>query len=180
MLWMYIFIWLTLLSLSNLITSQAIHTLYYSIKEKRIMFPWKKILSIISTSVIFIFILAIYTIILVPLQKYAILRIIVLCIFILMILAGLIIPFIPYILDYIWLNKHHCAKKMTREQFCNNIEKLRTKKYKNKYFDILIQNKVILTGEWPDKCQPKLKNDELIYKLSKLDCANIANLYDRT
>ena len=67
-------------------------------------------------------------------------------------------------------------KSLNRTDFVMNLEKHSTPRWRREYVDSLIQSKVQLTGDWPSGKRPQFDDDELVYKLMKLDCADISDL----
>ena len=62
---------------------------------------------------------------------------------------------------------------MSRERVDKNVKTLKLTKFRRMYIEELLQQKVQLTGEWPDNVRPKYNDDRLELILAKLDCLTL-------
>ena len=86
-------------------------------------------------------------------------------------LAGYLIVYGYQVLhDYYWIRNQIEVKRITRECLDINLKALYLQKYKKAYIESLIQQKVQLSGQWPDNRRPNYKDDEIELYLAKLDC----------
>lgn len=91
-------------------------------------------------------------------------------------LKYLVLTPVRFIRDGFWVRNLPKLDKLNRADLANHLLKHKTKRYRRAYVDHLIQNKVRLEGMWPDQIRPRFEDDELTYKLMKLDCAYMGNL----
>ena len=82
-----------------------------------------------------------------------------------------------FIKDLLWIRKKVNVRSITRSQIYNNLQTLHFRKFKLNYIEQLLQQKVTLTGEWPNGTRPKHNDDRLEMLLAKLDCLTLGS-YD--
>ena len=83
---------------------------------------------------------------------------------------------VAYWLDWQWARHLPEVNTLSRMDLEEVLMRHPTIRWQNVYVDHLLQNKVKLTGQWPSGYCPRSKNDELDYKLMKLDCADMDDL----
>ena len=81
-----------------------------------------------------------------------------------------------FCVDWIWFRGLPNVESLSRSDLVMNLEKHTTPRWRREYVDSLIQNKVQLTDDWPSGKRPQFDDDELVYKLMKLDCADLSDL----
>lgn len=75
--------------------------------------------------------------------------------------------------DWYWIKHQTITKSMTRERVDQNLTGLNFDMCRRAYIEMLLQEKVELTGQWPDGRRKKYHNDRLEFSLAKLDCATL-------
>lgn len=91
-------------------------------------------------------------------------------------LMDIVLTPVRFIRDGLWVRNLPKLDKLNRADLADHLMKHKTKRYRRAYVDHLVQNKVRLMGMWPDQVRPRFGDDELTYKLMKLDCAYMDNL----
>ena len=91
-------------------------------------------------------------------------------------LMDIVLTPVRFIRDGLWVRNLPKLDKLNRADLADHLIKHKTKRYRRAYVDHLVQNKVRLMGMWPDQVRPRFGDDELTYKLMKLDCAYMDNL----
>lgn len=77
---------------------------------------------------------------------------------------------VHYLRDWNWMRKRISLKSIARESLVQNLNMLHFSKFKQAYIEELIQQKVQLTGQWPNDTRPYYHDDNLDMVLAKLDC----------
>lgn len=80
---------------------------------------------------------------------------------------------IRYIKDKHWINKQPSIQHLSRKKLAENLKILSCIKSRQKYIDLLLQQKTELTGAWDNNKRPRYGNDRLDYSLTRLDCAKL-------
>lgn len=78
--------------------------------------------------------------------------------------------------DRNWVKNLPEVNTLSRAVLDETLRQHPTKQWQRVYMDYLLQNKVKLIDQWPSGMCPRLNDDELDYKLMKLDCAAMDNL----
>ncbi len=68
------------------------------------------------------------------------------------------------------MRKRVSIKSISRETLDQNLKILHFSKFRQTYIEELIQQKVQLTGQWPNDTRPHFGDDNLEMVLAKLDC----------
>ena len=88
-------------------------------------------------------------------------------------LEELALPMVRYFTDWMWIRALPDIESLSRPVLMENLKQHTTPRWRRAYVESLLQNKVKLTDNWPDKTRPQYNDDELNYNLMKLDCADM-------
>lgn len=164
----------------NIILSFTLYTLILIriIHNRKRLFKWKKIWELLKKKFLFVLVyVAMITILPILLYRLKIITTILGCIFIFIIMIYVVIKGITLIVhffqDKLWLRRHLILNTMARENLEQNLKKLHFQRYKRIYVESLLQNRVSLTGQWPNGARPQFTNNRLELNLAKLDCISL-------
>lgn len=89
-----------------------------------------------------------------------------------MVSIAAIVYCIIFLHDWNWIRKQTKLMSLSRESVDKNVKTLKLSKFRCMYIEGLLQQKVQLTGEWPDNVRPKY-DDRIDLILAKLDCLTL-------
>lgn len=166
-----VFVYLIILALGMTL---LIHDIYGLIKQKSLKKWWKREWAqFVNFFLVYIFLVSI----ILALERFTMIinTILVVCILIVTILLLYIGIYylVCYVQDRCWIKKQPALRSMAREKLTHNMEQLHLKICKRRYVEGLLQNKVELTGQWPENVRPKYEDDKLELILAKLDCIKL-------
>ncbi len=157
--------------LSSFLLIILIHECLYIFKQKELKKLWNKQNILVTLSSIIIIFLV---------YRSAFLLKVVLVIFAIIVLVALVMIGIIAIMsctlflhDWKWIRKQTKLRTLSRERVDKNVKTLKLTKFRRMYIEELLQQKVQLTGEWPDNVRPKYNDDRLELILAKLDCLTL-------
>lgn len=171
------FIWNIILSflLCVFIIIQIIH-------NRKRLFDWKKIRRLLNGKILVVFVICAGCIMLAIalfffLHKFIIITFVLASIYLGALMIYVVINGVMlmkhFFQDKLWLRRQLILHTMTRENLAQNLEELHLQRYARIYVEMLLQNRVSLTGQWPDGARPRFMDNRIELNLAKLDCASL-------
>lgn len=171
------FIWNTILTfpLCMLILILIIHN------RKRLL-KWKKLRNLLNIDTLIPLVITVGIVVLIGaliffLFSIEIISVILVCICALGIMIYVVIKgmtlTVHFFQDKLWLRRQLILNTIEREDLAQNLKKIHLQRYRRIYIETLLQNRVSLTGQWPDGARPKSVDNRLELNLAKLDCVSL-------